>query len=214
MKIILFGPPASGRGKIGREVAGALGLKVISSGNILTRKAASDPALSDYMKRGKVLPDKFVNEIMSKEVPEDGDFLIMGYPYSLEQAKVFDESNKTDVIIEFQIQEDVVMRRVADRVVCSKCLVSFNLSTDKPKVNGVCDVCGGVLVKREDDTPESLKMRMYYYEKMSKVIIGHYRDLKVPVVVYQVNPSISPSENAAAILVELGKIGISDDRSD
>ena len=214
MKIILFGPPASGRGKIGREVARVLGLKVISSGNILMKKAAADPTLSDYMRKGEVLPDKFVNEAMSKEIPRDGGFLIIGYPYSLEQAKVFDESNKTDVIIEFQIREDVVMKRVADRVACSKCFLSFNLSTDKPKTHGVCDVCGGILVKREDDTPESLKMRMYYYEKVSRVMVDHYMNLKVPVVVYQVNPSISPLKNAVEILAELGKIGISGGGSD
>ncbi|MBI4894498.1 MAG: nucleoside monophosphate kinase [Candidatus Aenigmarchaeota archaeon] len=213
MKIILFGPPASGRGKIGREVAKSLGLRLISSGYTLMKKAASDPTLSDYMRKGEVFPDKFVNEVMSKEIPMDGGFVLVGYPYSPEQARFFDASNKIDAIVEFQMGEDVIMKRVAYRVVCSDCFVSFNMSTDKPKTHGVCDLCGGVLVKREDDTPENLKMRMYYYEKMSKVMNDHYRTAGVPIVVYRVDPSATPSENASMVLAELRRVGITGEKS-
>jgi len=195
----LLGPPASGRNKIGRELAKILGLGFVSSGETLMGLSREDPSLYAYIRRGDMVPDSYVSRVILRELSGMADFLLVGYPYDLGQAEELDRIGKLDAVVQFQISEDLIIRRVADRVVCAICFASFNFSTDRPKVRGVCDLCGGILVKREDDTVDNIKMKLHFYERESPLILEHYRKAGVPIVPYTVEEQLSPFQNASKV---------------
>lgn len=203
MKIVVLGPPASGRNKIGRELAKMLGLGFVSSGDMLMGLSKADPSVYAYIRKGDMVPDGYVSGVVLKELAGMADFLLVGYPYDIGQAEDLDRVGRLDAVVHFQISEDLIMRRVADRVVCAKCFVSFNLSADRPKTGGVCDLCGGMLTRREDDTAESVSMKLHFYNKESPLIIERYRRAGVPIVPYTVEEGMSPSQNASKIVEAL-----------
>jgi adenylate kinase len=136
------------------------------------------------VKKGELVPDKIVIEILKKKIGEPNGkngFILDGYPRTTEQAKALEKVTKIDAIINLIVPEWIIMERLSNRRICRNCGEVYNLRYLKPKKEGVCDKCGGQIYQREDDKPEVIKERLKVYEKQTQPLISNYQG-KVPIL--------------------------------
>ncbi|MBI5145267.1 MAG: adenylate kinase [Candidatus Omnitrophica bacterium] len=186
MKIILLGPPGAGKGTQAKALSENLNLPHISTGDILRQNVSGDTELGKnakaYMEQGTLVPDALVTEMLAKRFDQpdikDG-FILDGYPRNIHQAKALDELLKEraitiDLVFYLETSEPVIIKRLSGRLVCAKCGVNFHITNMPPKVNGICDFCGGKLYQRTDDKEETIKRRLEVYKKEVASLISYY----------------------------------------
>lgn len=181
MKIIIFGPPGSGKGTYASRLGPRLNIPHISTGDILREEVRNMTELGKriqgYISTGKLVPDDVVNELVRKRLSKEDcrrGFILDGYPRSLEQAEFLDKLTKMDFVINLNVPDEVLVRRLSSRLVCRKCGAIYNILTLKPKVEGVCDKCGGKLYQRDDDRPEVVRKRIGLYKDKIAPLLEHY----------------------------------------
>jgi len=186
MNLIIFGPPGSGKGTVSEEVARVYGICHISTGDLLREHAAKKTALGlkakEYMDRGELVPDELVNEILKEALSASEckrGFILDGYPRTVAQAeeleKILSELGlHIDWVINLNVSDEEIVKRLSTRRVCKVCGAVYNLVTNPPKVEGVCDRCGGPLILRDDDKPDVVKTRIQTYVKMSAPVLNYY----------------------------------------
>lgn len=181
MKIIIFGPPGSGKGTYASRLGPRLNIPHISTGDILREEVKNMTELGKriqgYISTGKLVPDDVVNELVRKRLSKEDcrrGFILDGYPRSLEQAEFLDKLTKMDFVINLNVPDEVLVRRLSSRLVCRKCSAIYNILTLKPKVEGVCDKCGGKLYQRDDDRPEVVRKRIGLYKDEIAPLLEHY----------------------------------------
>lgn len=182
MRIIILGPPGSGKGTYSSRLATRLGVPHISTGDIFREEIKSGSELgrsiSEYVSNGKLVPDDIVNKVMEKRLSKEdcgGGFILDGYPRTIKQAEFLDGISRIDVVINLNVPDEVIVRRLSSRLVCKNCGAIYNKITLPPKVNGVCDKCGGELYQRDDDKPEIVRERIRIYEKETGPLLEYYR---------------------------------------
>ena len=135
-----------------------------------------------YMDKGLLVPDEvtisLVKERLSKDDCKDG-FLLDGFPRNLKQAEALEEIGKEinrpiNYVIDINVPEEILKDRITGRRVCKKCGAPYHIKTLKPKVEGVCDICGGELIQRKDDNEEALKVRLDEYHHQTEPLINYY----------------------------------------
>ncbi|MEM0372626.1 MAG: adenylate kinase [archaeon] len=185
MKLVFFGPPGSGKGTYSTRVAEKLRIPHISTGDIFRDNVKKQTPLGkkveDLLKQGKLVPDEITNEIVKKRLSESdcmNGFALDGYPRTMAQAKALDSYQKIDAVINIEVPENVIMRRITTRRMC-KCGASYNTLTLKPKKDGVCDKCSGELYQRSDDTEEAVKKRLEEYDKLTRPLLDYYSAKKI-----------------------------------
>jgi len=142
------------------------------------------------------------------EPDSQGGFILDGYPRTIEQAKALEKIAKIDAIIRLIVPEWIIIERLSNRRICSKCGAIYNLRHLKPKVEGVCDKCGGQLYQREDDKPEVIKERLKVYERQTQPLIEYYKQ-KIPVLEVENRDIDAPPEiTVEKIMNELRKANI------
>ena len=136
----------------------------------------------EYMEAGELIPDEIVIEVVRERLSEDDTghrgFVLDGFPRTTFQAEELARilaPRDLDVVINLEVPMDVVLKRLADRRVCRDCGANYSVG-DPPKLEGTCDVCGGEVVQRSDDTPDAIKRRLVLYEKETEPLIAWYRD--------------------------------------
>ncbi|HCB91040.1 MAG TPA: adenylate kinase [Ruminococcaceae bacterium] len=182
MNLILLGAPGAGKGTHAEILSNNLHIPSISTGNIIREALKSGTEMGRkakvYAEAGKLVPDEIVigivRERLAKEDCKNG-FILDGFPRTLPQAEALDRMVKIDRVIDLQVTEDLVLRRLSGRRVCSKCGASYNIRTKKPKVEGLCDACGGTLVQRRDDEPETVRARLKVYHEQTEPLIQYYK---------------------------------------
>jgi adenylate kinase len=190
MRIILLGPPGAGKGTQAKELAQRLKITHISTGDILRKNVKSGTALGkqakDYMEKGLLVPDELVGKMLFERITrpdvKDG-FLLDGYPRNLSQAKALDEllsgrDTGIDIVVYLDTSDEVIIQRLTGRLVCSNCGANFHIRNMPPKVKGACDLCGGKLYQRTDDTEETVKKRIQVYKNEVSSLIGYYKEKK------------------------------------
>ena len=195
MRIVLLGPPGAGKGTQAQVLSKDLNVPHISTGDMLREalKAASPLGLKAkaYMEKGALVPDEvvigLVSERLSKADAKKG-FILDGFPRTPEQAESLDQTLKKlglplDLVLYFKTSVTVVIRRLSGRRVCAQCGKNFHLTNFKPKVEGLCDVCGGKLFQRPDDKEETIENRLEVYEHQTKPLIEYYKKKKILVEV-------------------------------
>ncbi len=182
MRIVILGPPGSGKGTYSSRLSARLGIPHISTGDIFREEIKSGSELgqsiSEYVSNGRLVPDDIVNKVMEKRLSKEDcgkGFILDGYPRTIQQAEFLDKVSKIDVVINLNVPDEVIVRRLSSRLVCKKCGAIYNKLTLPPKVNGVCDICGGELYQREDDKPEVVRERIGIYKKEVAPILEYYR---------------------------------------
>jgi adenylate kinase len=190
-RLVLLGAPGVGKGTQAEMLASKLGACHLSTGDIFRAAKALDqcqrsPALSaalEYMRRGELVPDQTVLDLVAERVnclKCEGGFLLDGFPRTVAQAEELDRLlNKHRIplqaVISYDLAIDKIVSRLSGRRTCAKCKAVFHVEALPPRVPGICDHCGGELYQREDDRPESVRVRMEAYEKSTAPLADFYR---------------------------------------
>jgi len=199
MYIVMLGAPGTGKGTIGKILSKDMNLTHISTGDIfreqLEKKTVLGKKLESYMSKGLLVPDDVVIEtIKSRLLEEDvkNGAILDGFPRTAVQAQALRDflinynPEQKRIAIELTIPDEEIIKRVTNRVTCSnkKCGAIYNLETKKPKVSGVCDICGSNLSKRNDDNEETVKKRLEIYHSNSKELLEFYKKNNVLYTAY------------------------------
>ena len=183
MNYILTGGPATGKGTRSEILSKALGIAHISTGDILREVSKKDETMKDMLSKGILIPDETMTKLLKERLMQDDckkGFILDGYPRTINQVyeleKILDEMGvKIDKVIELTVPDELAFKRILERKKCEKCGKMYGIDFP-PKVENVCDVCGGKLVIRTDDTKETLKARIDTYKKNSKEILEYYKN--------------------------------------
>jgi adenylate kinase len=194
-RLVLLGAPGVGKGTQAELLSSNLGACHLSTGDIFRAAKAMDPAerspalteALDYMRRGDLVPDETVLALVAERkncLRCEGGFLLDGFPRTVAQAEALDnllagERLKLDAVLSYELPLEKVVSRLSGRRLCSNCKAVFHIEAMPPKVPGVCDHCGGKLYQREDDRPESIRVRMEAYEQNTAPLTDFYRRRKL-----------------------------------
>jgi len=189
MKAIIFGAPGAGKGTYASRLQTKLDVEVIATGDIFRDLMKEDSELGrkvrGYVEKGLLVPDEVVVEVLKQrlsKIPEKKGFILDGYPRTLEQAKTLDSITKIDVILLLDVPDWIIIERLSTRRICRNCGTVYNIRFLKPKVEGVCDKCGGSLYQRSDDNPEVIKKRLQVYQEQTRSLLEYFKEKKVPFV--------------------------------
>ena len=187
--IILMGPPGAGKGTQAKRLVSQFNLIHISTGDMFREAIKENTPLgqmaASYINRGDLVPDEvtigIVKERLAKKDCENG-FLLDGFPRTIAQAealkKIGEEiARPIDVVINIDCDKNELVRRISGRRVCKNCGAPYHIDTMKPKVEGVCDICGGPLYQRKDDNKEALEVRLGHYMNQTKPLLDYYKKL-------------------------------------
>lgn len=216
MNAIIFGAPGSGKGTYASRLQSRLGVDVIAMGDIfrviLKEETELGRKVKGYVEKGLLVPDAIVIEVLKNrlaKIPEGKGFILDGYPRTLEQAETLEEIAKIDIIILLMVPDWIIIERLSSRRICRNCGAVYNIRFLKPKVENVCDKCGGPLYQRSDDTPEVIKKRIQVYEKQTRPILQLFKERKVPFVVANCDAlDTLPETVVEIILKELRKLNM------
>ncbi len=214
MKAIIFGAPGSGKGTYASRLQARLGVDVIAMGDIFREIIKEDTKLGKkvkgYVEKGLLVPDDIVVEVLKHrlaKIPKGKGFILDGYPRTLEQTKTLEKIAKIDVIILLMVPDWIIIERLSTRRICKNCGAVYNVRFLKPKVENVCDKCGGPLYQRSDDNPEVIKKRIQVYEAQTRPILQFFKERTVPFVVANCDALDTPPETVVeTILKELRKL--------
>jgi adenylate kinase len=188
LNLVLLGPPGSGKGTQGERLQEDYRLPYWATGDIL-RAAVKEGSevgkkAKEYMDAGDLVPDEVIIDLIAERIvtPEAGDgFILDGFPRTTPQAEALDEKMKElgrelTAAILIDVPEEEVVRRLGGRRTCKENGHVFHVDFDPPKVEGVCDVCGGELIIRDDDKPEVIKHRLEQYHEKTEPLIAYYEE--------------------------------------
>ena len=210
MKMILLGAPGAGKGTQAERLCKVLDIPTISTGNILRAavKNGTPTGLKAkaFMDAGKLVPDEVIIGIITERLAEDDckhGYILDGVPRTIAQAEAMEKAGiNFDAVVSIEVADQVIMERMSGRRVCESCGASYHLVAVPPKVAGVCDSCGGKLVQRKDDAPETVKDRLEVYHKENEPLKDFYAQRGL---LKSVENQPSVEATTAAILKALGR---------
>ncbi len=184
MKLVLLGAPGAGKGTQAEIISEKYNIPTISTGNIIRAalKNGTEMGLKAkaYIDSGRLVPDDVVIGIIKERLSEsdcEGGFILDGFPRTIPQAEALDNMNITiDAALSLEVDDREIVMRMSGRRVCEKCGASYHVEFKKPNVEGVCNVCGGALVTRKDDEPDTVLDRLDIYHKQTEPLKSYYKD--------------------------------------
>ena len=182
MKLILLGAPGAGKGTQAEIISETLRIPTISTGNIIREALKSGTELGrkakGYMDSGQLVPDDIVIGIIRDRLaqPDCADgFILDGFPRTIPQAEALDRMGVAiDRVIEIEVADDTIARRVSGRRICPSCGSSYHVDYKRPTVEGICDRCGDTLVQRQDDRPDTVRERLSVYHEQTEPLKSYY----------------------------------------
>ncbi|MCE5322439.1 adenylate kinase [bacterium] len=185
MRIVLFGPPGSGKGTQASILKEKYGAAHISTGDTLREAVANKTEVGlkakEYMEKGELVPDEVVIAIAKDKLASVGGegFLLDGFPRTIAQAEALDAAlaeiaKPLDAVVNLEVDDEELVKRLSGRRVCPGCGEPYHVDTKAPKVEGKCDKCGGDLVHRADDQPDAIRNRLKVYNNQTAPVLGYY----------------------------------------
>jgi adenylate kinase len=188
MKLVLLGPPGAGKGTHAPYIREWYGVPHISTGDMLRDAQKSGSVLGEkakgFMESGRLVPDELVIALVAERLTKDDakkGFILDGFPRTSEQAEALDKAlsevgKPLNIVLLFNTTQDVIIGRLSGRRVCPKCGKGYHVSSSmKPKVSGICDVCGSALVQRPDDAEDKVLKRLLVYKEQTAPLIDYYK---------------------------------------
>ena len=187
MKLILLGAPGAGKGTQAEIISKRLNIPTISTGNILREaiKNGTPTGLKakEFMDNGKLVPDDVIIGIVRERVAREdcaNGYILDGVPRTISQAQALEGAGiHFDCVVSIEIADSVIEARMTGRRVCGSCGASFHIAANPPKKEGICDLCGGELVIRKDDAPETVKNRLKVFHTETEALKDFYRKLGI-----------------------------------
>ena len=183
MKLILLGAPGAGKGTQAEVLCQKLGIPTISTGNMLRTAIQEGTPVGlqakSFMDAGKLVPDEVIIQIVAQRIAQPdcaAGFILDGVPRTIAQAEALDAAGvRFDRVLSLEITDEEIEERMSGRRVCSKCGASFHIHARPTKAEGVCDNCGGPVVQRDDDKPETVRHRLEVYHQQTEPLKGYYQ---------------------------------------
>lgn len=200
MKIVFLGPPGAGKGTYSSRIGKILGIPHISTGDIFREAVKNGTELGDkvskYLKGGELVPDEITIEVLKDRIRRPDcskGFILDGYPRTISQAKELDKITKIDIVLNLNLHEDILIKKLSARRICKVCGeiynvvdiketiegVEYNMASMLPKTLGICDKCGGELIQRKDDVINVIKERLNVYKAQTEPLINYYRNRRI-----------------------------------
>jgi adenylate kinase len=189
MNIILLGPPGSGKGTQAKRIAQNHAVTQLATGDMLRAATLSGSELGlrvkSIMDSGQLVPDDIIIEMIAYRIEQTdcrNGFVLDGFPRTLAQAQALDQmlarrNHRLDYVIEFEVDEAALVDRLAGRFTCQQCGASYHERDNRPKLDGVCDACGGCeFICRADDRPETVRARLDVYHRQTAPILPYYQE--------------------------------------
>ena len=178
-KLVFLGPPGCGKGTQAELIAKELKIKVMATGDMLREAIRTKSVLGkkakSYVESGALVPDEIVIELISQHINDNNEFILDGFPRTVEQAKSLDKIIAIDKVIYFKCNPELIVKRLSGRRICPKCSSVYNLITKPSSKKGICDVCGAELEHRKDDKEEVILERLKVYETHTSPLLEFYR---------------------------------------
>jgi len=227
MKLIIFGPPGSGKGTYSSKLKEIFGVEKIATGDIFREEIKKGSKLGKkvekYVKEGKLVPDEIVIEVVKERIKNLENFILDGFPRTVNQAKELLKLTKIDAIIKLNMHEEILVEKMLGRRICSnpKCDGNYNIANIHKVVEGIeyylpallpkndmkCDKCGSPLIQREDDKEEIIRQRIKIYEEQTKPVLEFFKkETKIPIIEIWVNRPVEEIVNK--LVEELKKLKI------
>ena len=207
-RVVLIGPPGSGKGTQAESIARSLGIPHLSTGELLRAAVREKSPLGveadRFMRAGQLVPDELVLGILVERLSQPdcrNGYLLDGFPRNVAQAEALDRIAPIDRVLSFEISEDLLLPRLTGRRSCPKCGTVYNLLTRPPRVSGRCDNDGEALIHRSDDYEESARTRLEVYRKETAPLLVFYNGRHV---LFPVDASGTPDEVASRIRRVIG----------
>ncbi|HML36971.1 MAG TPA: adenylate kinase [Bacillota bacterium] len=189
LRLILLGPPGAGKGTQAAMICQKYGIPHISTGDILRKHIKEGTDLGkkaqEYMNKGELVPDDLVLEIAAGRLMEEDcnrGFLLDGFPRTVYQAEQLDKflnekDLDIDLVIDINVGKEELMTRLIGRRVCRNCGATYHVINMPPEKEGICDVCGGALYQRSDDTAATVENRIEVYNAQTAPLVEYYEKL-------------------------------------
>jgi adenylate kinase len=223
MRLIIFGPPGSGKGSCSSRLK-KIGIEKISTGDLFRASIKRDDELGKKVKKyvtsGQLVPDEIVISVVKERIKELDDFILDGFPRTIKQAKALDSMTKIDAIILIKAHDEILIEKALARRICSnpECDGNYNVAKINKVIDGVeynlppllpkddmkCDKCGSRLIKRKDDELDIIKERLKIYYEQTKPIIDYYKKKKIPFIEIWMNRP--PDTMTEKIIEEIKKL--------
>ncbi len=214
MILVLLGPPGSGKGTQAKRLTAEKGWPQLSTGDMLRSAIAQGTQLGleakSYMDKGALVPDEVVIGLIRERMNASdakGGFILDGFPRTIPQAEALDgmlasQGRQVDGAVLFEIPDSELVRRLSGRRTCSKCGTMFHIETSKPKKEGICDVCGGTLIQRDDDQPQVIQNRLSVYHQQTAPVADYYRNQNK---LHQITATESPEQVSRSLGRAIGQ---------
>lgn len=183
MRLIFLGAPGAGKGTLAALIAEAYRLPQVSTGDLFRAAVKKGSELGQQvqgiMQRGELVPDGVTVALVRERLAADdarAGFILDGFPRTIAQADALGRFQRIDAVINFQVSDELVIRRLSGRRVCRSCAAIYHVENMPPKVAGRCDRCGGELYTRDDDKIEAIQNRLRVYKQQTEPLIQYYRD--------------------------------------
>jgi adenylate kinase len=217
MRLVLLGPPGAGKGTQAKWLVERYGIPQLSTGDMLREAVARETEVGRQakavMERGELVSDAIINAIVEERLAQPDcarGFVLDGFPRTVAQAEALDamlaaRGQKLDAVIELRVDVEALVERIAGRFACAKCGAGYHERFKRPKVEGVCDLCGATeFTRRKDDNPEAVRTRLQAYEAQTAPLLPYYRARGLLRTVDGMAPIEAVTAAIARVLAEIG----------
>ncbi len=186
LNIIMLGAPGAGKGTQARELSLKYNIPHISTGEILRESVKNRTSLGlkakSYLDKGRLVPDDVIIDVVKERLSMDdckNGFILDGFPRTIPQAEALNSHVRDVKVINIHVDESEIIKRLSGRRVCRKCGANYHIIYSPPRNEGICNMCGGELYQRDDDTEDTIKARLQVYKNQTAPLIDYYKKKNV-----------------------------------